>query len=125
MHRDWGDKFEYSLRHARRNWAGILRLNFELDTSSGSLRHKGNVNELICDLVAISEGYCLEEMIPSYLAESSMEEGPRAERGAKYEYYNVLWVEREEGVAYQKGCWGVVKIIWESHHPEWYDLVLG
>lgn len=42
-----------------------------------------------------------------------------------YEYYNVLWIEWEEGVAYRKGLGRVSKEAWERQATEWIDLTLG
>lgn len=42
-----------------------------------------------------------------------------------YEFYNVLWIEWEKGVAYRKGLGRVRKEFWERQATEWIDLTLG
>ena len=42
-----------------------------------------------------------------------------------FEFYNVLWIEWKDGVAYRKGLGRVRKEAWESQATEWIDLTLG
>jgi hypothetical protein len=54
------------------------------------------------------------------------DERPKAGiKDSKYEWYNVLWVEWEEGIAYRKGVGRIEKAMWEAQELEWIDLVLG
>ena len=50
---------------------------------------------------------------------------PKGLEGSKYEFYNVLWAEWKDGIAYRKGCGRVMKSAWEDEEREWIDLVLG
>ncbi|CAG8974521.1 hypothetical protein HYALB_00009056 [Hymenoscyphus albidus] len=43
----------------------------------------------------------------------------------KEEYYNVLWVERKDGIAYRKALGHVIKSAWEAQPLEEIDLILG
>jgi hypothetical protein len=116
----------FSLRKDDGTWAGVLQLNVKLRVSLGDLQVKSNVpDNKICDLVVISEGYFLEASDPPKMFEYYIEERPKAADGAKYELYNVLWVEEEDNIAYRKGCGRVVKHPWDSLNPAWFDLVLG
>jgi hypothetical protein len=42
-----------------------------------------------------------------------------------YDYYNVLWVEWIDGIAYRKGLGRVFKDIWDRQEPEHVHLILG
>ena len=42
-----------------------------------------------------------------------------------YKFYNVLFIEWKEGVAYRKGLGRVSKEAWERQATEWIDLTLG
>ncbi len=46
-------------------------------------------------------------------------------KGSKYEWYNVLWIEWEEEIAYRKGVGRIHKAAWEAQELEWIDVVLG
>ena len=41
------------------------------------------------------------------------------------EFYNVLWIERNAGVAYRRACGWVPKYIWETHAQSPSRIVLG
>ena len=41
------------------------------------------------------------------------------------EFYNVLWIERRDGVAYRRACGWVPKWVWEAHATETVDVTLG
>ncbi len=73
----------------------------------------------------ISEGHATEGSTEPGINEWTMEERPKSPKGNKYEFYNVLWVEWEEGIAYRKGCGRVMKSAWEAQNLEWIDLTLG
>jgi len=42
-----------------------------------------------------------------------------------YEFYNVLWVEWDDGVAHRKAYGRVEKGAWQAQKLEWTDLVLA
>ncbi|KAI4959995.1 hypothetical protein J4E86_001614 [Alternaria arbusti] len=50
------------------------------------------------------------------------EEGPD---GREYRFYNVLWVEREEGVAYRRAAGRVPKAIWDANCTPLTKIILG
>jgi hypothetical protein len=45
--------------------------------------------------------------------------------GRLFEFYNVLWVERNNGVAYRGGIDRILKTIWERQATEIVDITLG
>ena len=42
-----------------------------------------------------------------------------------YEFYNVLWIEWQDGIAYRKGIGRVWKEVWDRQASEKVDVVLG
>jgi hypothetical protein len=49
----------------------------------------------------------------------------RPEVGELYEFYNVLWIEWEDGIAYREGLGRILKLMWEKHSSEVIDVTLG
>jgi hypothetical protein len=49
-------------------------------------------------------------------------EGPD---GREYHFYNVLWVERKEGIAYRRAAGRVPKAIWDVNCTPLTKIVLG
>jgi hypothetical protein len=41
------------------------------------------------------------------------------------EFYNVLWIERRDGVGYRRACGWVPKYIWEAHATGPVEVKLG
>lgn len=41
------------------------------------------------------------------------------------EFYNVLWIERKDGIAYRKACGWVPKYVWETHSTGSVEVKLG
>lgn len=100
------------------NWVGALRLQIKsLDDTS--------TDPGTCELVAISAGYAIEGFPAYAIDEWEIKQRPKGSPGKKYEYYNVLWVEWKDGVAYRKASGRVMKSAWEAQDLEEVDLVLG
>jgi hypothetical protein len=51
--------------------------------------------------------------------------GERKSKGVRYEFYNVFWIQWEDGIAYRKGIGRVEKDIWEGQPLYWIDVALG
>jgi hypothetical protein len=106
--------------------AGILHYPRE-DLASRPLENR--------TLVAISQGCLLDGYgIHSGYPELLLSECPYGkdlrqkkfpERSGKYEFYNVLLVEWEDGVAYRKALGRIMKEVWEHQDIEMIDLILG
>ena len=114
----------FSIRDREAGWVGALRLHEEhtlcQDTSQvGSDTSLGQ----LCELVAIFRGYAYEGSSGLGIAEWRHRERPEA--AEKYEFYNVLWVEWLNGIAYRKAIGRVMKSAWEAQDLEWVDLTLG
>ena len=120
-----------TIRDVQKKWAGILYSDEEflpedppqLDTPPPS----HSESHPHCELVVISRAYAYEGYVVDWeMEEQSHEERLRAGgKGSKYEFYNVLWIEWEQGIAYRKGVGRVEKAAWEAQELEWIDLVLG
>jgi hypothetical protein len=41
------------------------------------------------------------------------------------EFYNVLWVERVDGIAYRRACGWVPKLVWEAHASDSVQVKMG
>ena len=55
----------------------------------------------LLEIVAISRGYALHRVFCDGLDELDLGEHPKV--SDRYEYYNVLWIKWEDGVAYRHG----------------------
>jgi hypothetical protein len=85
---------------------------------------------ILCELVSIFRGYAYQgypwgPMEASIDDEERLGDVPKGSKGSKYEFYNVLWVEWEDGIAYRKGLGRIVGSAWEVQKLEWIDLILG
>ena len=120
--RCWLDAAENNLHYSRmwvslRDGAGIL---------AGVL----NVHDLTfsigrCELISISMGYaCGGRGADLCLTEQNTELVPRSNE-ERYEFYNVLWIEWEDGIAFRKGVGRVEKSMWETQPLEWINVTLG
>jgi hypothetical protein len=119
--------FCVSLRDSTGTWAGVLKLHNSEDPGS-YMRRKSSRKAAQCELIAISQGYAnnrgrIPESKPLYMPEYNHEERPKSSE--RYEYYNVLWIEWEDGIAYRKGLGRVEKNMWEKQPLEWIDVTLG
>jgi hypothetical protein len=114
----------FSIRDSKGNWVGALRSQTPLLHES-SKYSRDSQEMTACELVAMSAGYAIEGLDASAIDEWHVEERLKGSPGEKYEYYNVLWVEWKDGIAYRKGLGRVMKSAWEAQDLEWIDLVLG
>ncbi|KAH7092185.1 heterokaryon incompatibility protein-domain-containing protein [Paraphoma chrysanthemicola] len=97
-------------------WAGALKLHDEelLATSSGASP---------IELVAISKGYAYNSSTNEEIHEWDLDERPRLTE--KYEFFNVLWVEWIDGIAYRKALGRVHAEVWLAQDLEDISLILG
>lgn len=107
-------------------WVGIVQSNFEPVADIAPQGQK-------IELVAISRGWCWENPEDEAdegrvdrrkpIAEWDYAQRPKGEE--KYEWYNVLWVERRKGTAYRKSIGRIEKSAWESQRRDSSFLKLG
>jgi hypothetical protein len=75
-----------------------------------------------CELISISTGHAHYIEGVKDLGLQDCEDQPRK---GPYEFYNVLWIEWEDGIAYRKGVGRVEKNMWEAQPLERIDVTLG
>jgi hypothetical protein len=76
-----------------------------------------------CELMAISSGsipFSASPQLEFPLWTSPLREGERM-----LEFYNVLWIERKEGVCYRKALGIFQKDAWETTATVEIDVILG
>jgi hypothetical protein len=114
-----------TIRDKRGRWAGMLYLPEPLPSPPATTK-RGTDRKRQCELVMVSRGYSPIELFADVLEELEQEEFVTA-LGASdiYEYYNVLWIEWQDGIAYRKAIGRIEKDIWEREATEWIDLILG
>jgi hypothetical protein len=96
---------------------GFIRLNEFSEDTEQDFRPLQWPMGTRCDLVAISEG------------SNSSPPDPMVDLHGDWpylkEFYNVLWIEWVDGIAYRKALGKVAKNVWDSHPEEWIDVILG
>jgi len=99
-------------------WAGMIYSNFS--------NKKDIVLGQKCEVIIISAGDASvdkNESVKSWLEEwKCIDEIKNMDT---YEFYNVLWIERNGDVAYRKALGRVWKTAWERQHVEEVDVTLG
>ena len=98
------------------NWAGTIRLN----TSQSDRLSPGLSYELIALSLAkaVNNGH-----YDGILDEWDIPERPRDSEF--YEFYYVMWIEWERGIAYRKAIGTVYQPMWERQIREDIDVILG
>lgn len=114
-----------SLFNEYNGWIGALQVheNLTLDDAENSRSHHLFDNRL--ELVEIGEGSYTEGSALGHhnVPEYNLEE--RRNKGEWYEFYYVLWIEWESGVAYRRGLGRVEREAWEKQDLEDIHLMLG
>ena len=106
-------------------WVGILRLPNEESLTSIRLEKVGTVvGSRPLEFIALSRGYAdgSKEEEPG-LDEWLLEERPTTK--GLYEFYNVMWIEWENGIAYRRALGRILRDVWESQNMEWIEVTLG
>jgi hypothetical protein len=116
----WPKRRSVWIYNKKGHWAGVILLQtyFDFKVLETSL-----LDVLPFDLVAISRGCIPHESMEEYMVEVDCEHFRST--GDLYEFYNVLRVEWENGVAFRKGLGRIERSIWENQLLETIDLVLG
>lgn len=108
------------LRDKNEKWAGVLLLQNESDQEQ--FKSEGGEGVEV-ELVAISSCYTPNSEWQHAPAEMAHEERPK--EAELYEFFNVLWIEWKDGVAYRKAHRRIEKGIWEGLDVEAVELVLS
>lgn len=81
--------------------------------------------ETECELLAISAGSVLRrDMNAEVFPEVDLWHDLDKDSGV-YEFYNVLWIEWTEHIAYRKGLGRVCKASWDAADTKEMDVILG
>lgn len=112
-----------SVRDNSGSWAGTLNPHHEQDlalllSDAGHFPRGPTV-----ELVAISRGSAYNARYGTSLDEWRLEERPKSSEN--YEYFNVLWIEWENGIAYRKALGRIAMEIWERQALESVEVALG
>lgn len=100
----------YSLRNSDGEWAGVIYPHSPPKTSD---------EKETCELIVISNGRVEDRWVPEWdLRNKSYFED-------HYEFYNVLWIEWQEGIAYRKGLGRVDQVVWDNLSTDEIDVFLG
>lgn len=104
----------------QKHWVGILRLNEAI--SMYAVRQYLSAES--CELIELSSGSVRNQQMEEVsFDEWDLPDCPR--HGGLYEFYNVMWIEWEEGVAYRKAVGRVEKGAWEKCRLEEVEVTLG
>ncbi|QDS73896.1 hypothetical protein FKW77_007203 [Venturia effusa] len=117
---------------AEGQFAGVLSYQNSLDKSDLTAMQ---VSKQTVEVVATSRGYVIE--VPSgfeglwrhfWVRSRSLGAGAISDGEElinMQEWYNVLWVQWEKGIAYRRCLGRVLKDVWEAQEPEPVSLMLG
>jgi hypothetical protein len=101
---------------------------------SGFTDEKDYIQGEPCSILAISEGRAKRskedddewEDFPSmWQVFNEMDLIPELQNEDYYNFYNVLWIEREKGISYRKALGRVVKAAWERQNLQSARIILG
>ncbi|KAF1851982.1 HET-domain-containing protein [Cucurbitaria berberidis CBS 394.84] len=113
-----------SIFDSNKVWSGMLDIVYNGLVNKGST--SATVNNPRCELIAISTGSVLQD--PRYDIRSWFKEERHPRRpntGTRYYFYNVLWIEWVEGIAFRKALGRVHKAAWDAAERELIDVILG
>jgi hypothetical protein len=105
-------------------WAGVFRLNclpYECQAFLDERRCNAGGQ---CELIEMSAG-SVENQSPDAQSFDEWEEPGCGRTKGLYEFVNVLWIERDEEVAYRKALGRVRKDVWETEAKESVDITIG
>jgi hypothetical protein len=112
-----------SLRDKDGRWVGYMNFHDQDALDALPKFDAASFTGHLLEVVAISRGYALHRVSCDGLDELTLGEYPKV--SDRYEYYNLLWIKWENGVAYRHGLGRVLKSIWESQGLETVEVVLG
>jgi len=112
-----------TLRIRNEQWAGVLQPDEgTADVVLGPYRRQ------LVQLVEIAQGqrwYKPNVALPYYSKIHELDPEVRPKAGESYDFYHVMWVVFEGGIAYRKGLGEVSKAAWEAQDRQEIDLTLG
>jgi hypothetical protein len=114
-----------TLRDSIGTWAGILIVHNFIDPEMAQCETMTSPETAEIELIAISKGYVHSGTMVSVFELLEWNHPERPKSFEFYEFYNVLWIEWKDGLAYRKGIGRVEKHMWESQPLEWVDVTLS
>ncbi|KAJ3579492.1 hypothetical protein NPX13_g1073 [Xylaria arbuscula] len=99
------------------DWAGIVISNEAKESQTRSRE--------VCECIVISEGFAWRDTCDE---ETILEEWNQVnviKSLPKYEFYNILWIEWERGIAYRKAVGRVWREAWKQLETLNIDVILG
>ena len=105
-----------SVLNSKQQWAGVLRLNIAASEAVP-------VGE-VCELIAISRGTAVNSRKEEALFMEEWNSTERPKENVLYEFFHVLWVEREENWAFRKALGRVERMLWEEEQSDLIDIEL-
>jgi hypothetical protein len=100
------------------NWAGIVHLHID---KPGSFATESTTK---MELIALSEGSVIPDE-DSVVDFEELEIDEKLKSEGIYNFYNVMCIEWDNGIAYRKAIGRVPKTTWEQQELEWIDVTLG
>jgi hypothetical protein len=105
------------------SWAGVLRLN---QSMRGKSMEVAFGPQHPYELIELSRGIVQNQPTQEVSFDEWDREGcPRRNAVGMYEFYNVMWIKREEDVVYREAIGRVEKSVWEEVATEYIEVTLG
>ena len=101
------------------NWVGVVESNVADDTYASTMKGQE------CETIAMSTGVEQRQKAPNSNHFPEMNVCDAIKFLQTYEYYNVLWIERENGIAYRIAVGRVWKEAWDRKGADTVDVTLG
>ena len=103
------------------NWAGLVRVNASKDENRDEYEEGSAV-----ELIELSRGEVRDYHDEHDVFEEWYETGcPRDQQIGLYRFYNVMWVEWVDQIAYRKAIGRVPESVWDRVTHDRVDVVLG
>jgi len=97
---------------------GVLFMQLDLHTQIPDVTE--------CELIVLSRATSSLAKESSWLIIRNHYPPPdHLQKKERYEYYNVMWITRKDGVAYRKAIGKIATAAWDSLSPQWHFLSLG
>jgi hypothetical protein len=112
-----------SLRDKEGKWVGYINFHDNETLQDMPEFRTSPFIGCVLELVAVSQGYARNHGEAPGVDEFEMEERPKGSE--LYEFYNVMWIEWKDAVAYRKGLGRILKSVWESESQKGVDVILG